>query len=88
VGGKLTVKRPLGIPRQSWENNIKINFQAIVLGGRGLGGHVAGSYELGSCAKCVAVLVQMSKTTACLGKNLLHGVTYFYFGYLVSYIVE
>jgi len=27
VGGKLTVKRPLGRPKLSWENNIKINIQ-------------------------------------------------------------
>jgi hypothetical protein len=41
-GGKLTVKRPLRRHTHSWKNNIKINFQEIVLGGCGLGSCVSG----------------------------------------------
>lgn len=42
VGGKLTLKGPLRRTRHSWENNIKINFQEIVLGGCGLGSCISG----------------------------------------------
>jgi len=42
VGGKLTVKRPLRRPRHRWKNNIKINFQEIVLGGCGLRSCISG----------------------------------------------
>ena len=42
VGGKLTVKRPLRRPMLSWENNTKINFQEIVLGGCGLDSRILG----------------------------------------------
>jgi hypothetical protein len=30
--GKPELKRPLGKPRRRWENNIKIDFQAVVCG--------------------------------------------------------
>jgi len=42
VGGKLTVKRPLRRPKHSWENNIKINFQKIILGECGLDSRISG----------------------------------------------
>jgi hypothetical protein len=29
VVGKSEANRPLGIPRRSWENNIKVNFQYV-----------------------------------------------------------
>jgi len=42
VGGKLTVKRPLRRFTHSWENNIKMNFQEIVLGECGLYSRISG----------------------------------------------
>jgi hypothetical protein len=33
--GKLEGKRPLGRPRRSWEDNIKMDLQEVVGGGRG-----------------------------------------------------
>ena len=42
VGGKLTVKKPLRRPTHRWNNNIKINFKEIVLGGFGLVSCISG----------------------------------------------
>ena len=34
--GKPQVKRPLGRPKQRWEDNIKMDLQKVITGGHGL----------------------------------------------------
>jgi hypothetical protein len=42
VRGKLTVKRPIRRPADSWGNNIEINLKENILEGCGLGSRVSG----------------------------------------------
>jgi hypothetical protein len=50
--GKPEEKKPLGTPRRSWEDGVRMDLREIGLGGCGLDSTVSGQGPVASCCEC------------------------------------